>query len=148
MKKDDEFLLMKDVTQYTHTGRAAIYSAIKKGRLKARKEGRFWKISPEQIDRYRITKYNRDEREINGEKIFCVEKGTFSASQVAKIISDELKIPYRVQRVYHLIRSGQLKAHRVGATFVILREDLRELIEKEKNVKKEDYRQFKFGATA
>lgn len=143
LSKDEDFLAMKDVIEYAKIGRAAVYAAIKKGRIKAEKHGNFWKVSRQEIDRYRINKYNRDEREINGERIFSVEKGTFSVPQVAKIIHVELKIPYNVQRVYHLIRTGQLKCSKCGATFIVKREHLIKLIELERNVKNEDYRQFK-----
>lgn len=147
MKYNDEDLLsMNEITEYARVGRGAIYAAIKKGRLKAKKVGVTWKISREEIDRYRVTKYNRDIRQIDGERIFDVEKGTFSAPQVAKILSEELQIAYSIQRVYHLIRTGQLKSHKRGATFVINRDSLVKLIELEREVKNEDYRQFKMAS--
>ncbi len=147
-EKHDELLSMPQIIAYAKIGRAAVYTAIKKGRLNAVKDGYYWKVYRSEIDRYRLSKYNRDEREINGKKIFCVEEGTFSVPQVARIISDELKIAYSIQRVYHLIRSGQLRASRTGTTIVIKREDLIELIEKEKGVTRGDYRQFKVGRSA
>lgn len=148
MEKPDDLLSMPEIIAYAKIGRAAVYTAINKGRLKAVKVGYYWMVSRSEIDRYRMSKYNRDEREINGKKIFSVEEGTFSVSQAAKIISDELKMAYSTQRLYHLIRSGQLRAGRVGATFVIHRDHLIELIEKEKGVKIEDYRQLKLGNSA
>jgi len=147
-EKPDDLLSMPEITAYAKIGRAAVYTAIKKGRLTAVKDGYYWKVYRSEMDRYRLSKYNRDEREINGKKIFCVEQGTFSVHQVSKIVSNELKIAYSVQRIYHLIRSGQLLASKVGSTYVILRDDLIALIEKEKGVKFEDYRQFKFGKIA
>jgi excisionase family DNA binding protein len=148
MEKPQELLSMPEIIAYAKIGRAAVYTAIKKGRLTAIKVRGHYKVSRSEIDRYRLSKYNRDEREINGRKLFCVEEGTFSVHQVAKIVSNELKIAYSMQRVYHLIRTGQLRASRVGRTFVVMRDDLIALIEKEKGVKFEDYRQFKFGKTA
>jgi excisionase family DNA binding protein len=148
MTQKDDYLSMREATQYTKVTRAALYAAMKKGRLKAKKVGFHYKISIQELDRYRMHKYNRDERTVNGERIFDVEKGTFSVHQASKILSEELKKPYSTQRLYHLIRTGQLKAGRYGVTFIIQREDLIELIEKEKQVKNEDYRQLKFGRSA
>ena len=139
---------MREVTRYAKVTRAAIYAAMKKGRLKAIKVGMHYKISKAELDRYRMHKFSREERTVNGERIFDVERGTFSVYQVSKILSQELNRPCNTQRLYYLIRTGQLKTSRCGKTFVILREDLVDLIEKEKQVKNEDYRQLKFGRTA
>jgi hypothetical protein len=144
-EKEDDYLEMRQITEYIHLQRAAIYAAMKKGRLKGKKIDGRWKISRRDLDIYRLTKYDRDIRTVNGQKLFCPEKGTFSVNQCAKIVSDELKRDYAMQRVYYLIRTGQLRCHKVGATFIVRREDLIDLIEKEKRVQREDYRQLQSG---
>jgi excisionase family DNA binding protein len=145
MAEKDDYLSMGEACRYIHVGRAAIYAALKKGRLHAIKIGYYYAFAREELDRYRLNKYNRDERRMNGERIFDVQRGTFSVHQASKILSDELKVAYNMQRLYHLIRTGQLKVTKCGATFVISRETLIDLIEKEKQIKNPDYRQFKFG---
>ena len=134
MTEKHEYLNMKEATQYARISRPAVYAAMQKGKLKAKKVGHFWQFTKEDLDAYRLSKYNRDERCFNGEKIFSIEKGTFSITQAAKIMSHELNAPYNRHRLYYLIRRGQLKVSRFGCSFIIKRETLIDLIEKERGL--------------
>jgi len=143
--ENEVYLNIKQVIEYAHIGRPAIYAAMKKGRLVGKKFGTKWMISRQEIDRYRLNKYNRDSRVISGKPIFSIEEGRFSVNQAAKILSFELNCAFPMQRVYYLIRTGQLAASRVGTTFVIKRKDILDLIQKEKHIKNLDYRQIKLA---
>ena len=133
MDKDapEEFNDLREVMAYAHVGRQALYLAINKGALKATKKGRKWTIFKKDLDEYRLNKYNRDKRKMNGELLFDMEKGFFSVFHVAKIMSHELGIQYKTQRLYYLIQSGRLKAMKRGSAWVISKEDLTLLLNEE-----------------
>lgn len=127
----EEFFSLAEAAQYSHVTRQAIYVAIRGKKLKAVKKNRQWCISRKDIDDYRLNKYNRDLRKYNDQYIFDVEKGYFSVQQVCKIISSTLKKPYNLQHIYYLLRSGQLRASRKGAAWVVSKEAIVELLDKE-----------------
>ena len=133
MDANEKFFTLSEAAEYAHVCRQAIYAALRKKALKAEKNGRRWCISRADLDDYRTNKYNRDRRKFNGEPIFDMEKGHFSVQQVCKVISSTLKKPYPLQHIYYLMRSGQLKAFKKGAAWVISKEDAIDLLEKEKN---------------
>lgn len=117
-------LSLKEAAKHSKVGRQAIYAAIKKGRLKAKKnhKGRF-KIDPKDLEDYRITKFNRDYRMINGQKIYSIEDGKFSTTYTAKLFASVFRKPFPVARIYYLIKRGDLKAYKTGSAWVIKRDD-------------------------
>jgi len=129
----DDFLSLAEAAEYAHVTRQAIYVAIRKRGLPAVKKNRQWCISRKDLDEYRANKYNRDKRKFNDEFIFDMEKGHFSVQQVCKVISATLKRPYSLQHIYYLMRRGKLKAFRMGAAWVIAKDDAVDLLEKERN---------------
>lgn len=140
MTSENNYLTITEAIEYSKISRPAIYAALKKGKLKAVKRGYFWQFTRENLDAYRVSKYNRDDREFNGERIFSPEKGTFSIGQAARILGYELNSPYTPQRLYYLIRRGELKVSRFGSSFIISKEVLIKLIEREKGVVRESKR--------
>jgi excisionase family DNA binding protein len=127
----DELWSMTQCAEYGKLTRQAIYNAIKANRLKAVKVSGKWRVSKADFDGYRLTKYSREFRQIDGELVFSVDKGHFSVLQVSKAISHHLGRPYPQQRIYYLLRMGKLKAMRKGVAWVIMREDAEELLQKE-----------------
>jgi len=135
--KTTDIFTIAGAAEHSHVSRQAIYVAIKNGRLMAEKRGNKWFITPEALEDYRINKYNRNMRKINGELIFDMEKGFFSTSQVLTILSDVLKRPFNSQRLYYLLRSGSVPAFRCGSAWVIKKEDVIQLCEKETKIQKD-----------
>jgi excisionase family DNA binding protein len=131
IEKVQEYLTLTEAAEYSHVTRQAVYVAIRKGKLQARKKGRKWLMTKEEIDAYRAIKYDPDRRRYQGQEVFDFEKGYFSVTHVSKIISASLGRPYGRQRVYYLIRSGELKAARKGHAWVIHKIDAMALLEKE-----------------
>ncbi len=126
-----DFMSLKEAAEYSHVTRQAVYLALKKKALKAEKKGRRWCITRENLDAYRANKYNRDERVLNGQPVFDMSKGEFSVHQVCKVISSTLGRPFPRQHLYYLLRTGQLKAFRKGAAWIIEKQDAVELLQKE-----------------
>lgn len=137
----DDLLLLRECSEYGHVMRQAIFVAIKKGRLKATKVRGRWVIRRGDYDAYRADKYNRDIAKIGDEYVFDAEKGHFSLRQIAKVFSVTIGVPYSVQRLYYLVRTGQLPAFRKGVSWVVLKEDAIKLLETEMG---ESQRQMKF----
>ena len=98
--------------------RQAIYVAIKQKKLKALKATTRWMINLQDLEEYRENKYSRTKSVFDGELLFDNNKGYFSISQTAKMLG----VP--AQKIYYATRTGQLKAHRKGAAWVMYIEDI------------------------
>lgn len=133
MRKDrpEGYYTMMEIAQYAHVTKQAVYLAIKKGYVKHRKIGRNIFLRQEDYDAYRAEKYNKDRRMRNGVPLFDMDKGTFSVSQVSRIMSASLGRPYDVQRIYHLCRKGVIKSLRNGPAWIIPKEEAEALLRKE-----------------
>lgn len=111
-----------------HAGlvRQAIYIAIKKGYLKAIKKEKGWEIDEADLQDYLVNRYNREAKKetSDGKKVFDFDQGTFSVLGASKFLSQHFEGGCDKQRVYYLIRCGVIPAHRIGAAYVIKKEDL------------------------
>jgi excisionase family DNA binding protein len=125
------YLSITQAAELAKVGRQAIFCAIKLGRLKAVKKGYFWRIDPNDLEAYRIMKYSRQHSKRNGEYIFSKEKGTWSVLHICKTISEALQRPYTTNRVYYLIRRGDVPAYKCGGAWVIKTQDAERLLEME-----------------
>jgi excisionase family DNA binding protein len=104
--------------------RQAVFTAIYNKRLKAFKEGKFWRIKKEIADEYVKTKYNRKFSTYNGRLIFDNEKGFYSMQQVANMLG----IGYH--QLYFAVQMGRIKYQRKGASYVFHMSDIVEFKEK------------------
>ncbi|MDF2549666.1 MAG: lysine-rich histone-specific protease [Chlamydiales bacterium] len=117
---DTKIVSITEAARLNNVTRQAIYVAIKLNKLKAKKESSRWTIHLDDLQDYRQKKYSRSRSVFAGELIFDQNKGYYSVNQVAKL----LKVP--AQKIYYATRSGQLKAHRKGAAWVIHIDDIRQ----------------------
>ena len=102
----------------------AIYIAIAKNRIKARKDpnsGR-WEVNRESLEKYRCNKYSRNFSMRNGRLIFDKEQGLYSIAQTVDLLETN------AQDIYYQIRKGELKASRSGAAYVLHIDDIAKLI--------------------
>lgn len=136
------FSSMRDTIEYSKMGRCAIYVAIKKGKLKAKKVGRRWEITPALIDQYKAKKFVREYKTEDGELVYSSERGTFSANQACKIISCNLKKEYSLNKIYYYIHTGAIKAYRYGKAWVIPKKEIIKICKMEM---KEDPQQILFA---
>jgi hypothetical protein len=108
---------------------------VKKGRLKAeihKVNGRLClKILKQDLDDYRSSKYNRMHRNVEGQKLFSMEENRWSVLMACKVISQMLGHPFHPCRLYYLLRKGILKGYRVGGAWVLKKEDLLEVCQRE-----------------
>lgn len=135
MRNPDDVLTLKEAAEYAHITKQAVYVALKKKKLEAFKVKNRWFITREKIDEYRLNKYNRHSRRKDGDLIYDIEEGRFSIHDLSKIMSLNpnegglgKRIP--VQRLYYLVRTGQLKSHKVGCSIVIYKEDILDLVKR------------------
>jgi excisionase family DNA binding protein len=121
----ENFLSISEAAKLTNVTRQAIYVAIKHNRLNATKNVKKWRISLEDLKKYRENRYSRAFSLRNGKRIYDVSQGTYSIGQAAKLLG----VP--PQKIYYATRQGVLKSHREGCAWVINEPDL---IEYEKTI--------------
>jgi hypothetical protein len=119
-----------EAAAYAHVTRHAIYAAVVKKRLFAKKIGRQWFTTRQAIDEYRLSKFNRDNLLFEGKLVHNIEEGFFSPLHIAKLFSEILKKYISRQKIYHLLRTGQIKAFRKGPAWVISKEAACEYLDK------------------
>lgn len=130
----DDVLTATEASEYAHVVKQAIIRAIYAKRLKAWKKDSKWFMYRKSIDEYRETKYNRDDKTVDGERIFDAEKGFFSVPQIEKVISHELQRAFSRNRLYRMIYTGELKARKRGNSWVVHKDDAIEIIKKERQI--------------
>ncbi len=125
------FESIKQVAEYCNLSWQAIYVSVRKGTLKAKRRTSNWEIHLEDVEQYRRDRWNRDRLEVDGELVFDALEGRMSISQAAKMMSKELKETYPTQKLYYMVRKGHIKSFRRGSSWVLLKEDVIDLINKE-----------------
>jgi hypothetical protein len=123
-----QFKTLVEAAAYAHVTGAAIYDAIRRGKLKAEKydaKGRKqWMTTQESLDDYRKNKFNREKVTYNGQLLYDIAGDRWSVYHVAKVLSDITGKPYPVSCVYEELRSGEIKAIKCGKRWVIPREEI------------------------
>ncbi len=128
---EEGLMTMRAASQLTHVTRQAIFNAIRKGNLTGQKINGRWYVKLQDLEIYRLNKHNRDLIKSDGDYVFDMEKGHFSVHQVCKVLSATLGHPFPLQRLYYLLRTGQLKGFRKGISWVIEKDDAVELLKQE-----------------
>jgi len=135
-----EIFTISEAAEYAHILPQSIRSAVKRGFLKSGTREHVYPngtkqlrrvITLEDLDEYRKKKFLRDKLLPSGEKVYEMNKGRFSALQIAKIISTSLRRPYTQNKIRQAIRTGELKAHKVGFVWVITKQSMMEYKQKE-----------------
>lgn len=134
LKENETLFRISDACRILNISRQGVYVAIKKKKLVATKIGNRFFFKKSVLFEYLNNKYNRDLRKKDGECIFDLKKGTLSVSQATRVYSVGIGYPCSNQRIYYLLRTGQIKASRVGAAWVVDRKSLLKCIEREINV--------------
>ncbi|MEX1013464.1 MAG: helix-turn-helix domain-containing protein [Waddliaceae bacterium] len=129
-KDKNKLVSITEAAKINKVTRQAIYVAIKLRKLKAYKESSRWTIHLDDLEEYRRQKYSRTKSRFDGELLFDNQKGYYSVNQVAKM----LNVP--AQKIYYATRTGQLKAHRKGAAWVISVNDVQNYREVNKAARK------------
>ncbi len=135
---------IKTAAKYLELTRGAIHTAIRTGKLKATRAKGYqnmagghevkYFINQNDLDAYVKSKHNHQLRVKNGELLFDPDKGIYSTDGAASFLSKELGIDYPRNRVYYLIRRGLLRVKKYGASFLLQKEDLLAVAERERAV--------------
>lgn len=133
-QKNGRTMTVREASERMRVSRFALYIAIKKRGLLAKKIGKEWVLKEEDIDQYMINKYNPDKRKVDGKPIFDIDEGYYSIQQASKIISEYLDKPFHFQRLYYLIRKGDIQAYRKGYSWVVHKDDLFKFINTERGI--------------
>ena len=127
----NDLISMNEAAEISHVGSQAIYVAIQKNKLKAVKKDGHWMISKKDLEDYRVNKFSRENRRFNGQPVYDLENGPFSILYVSKVLSTALKRHFPPHRLYHLLRTGQLKGYKLGSAWAIAKEDAMALLAQE-----------------
>jgi hypothetical protein len=136
LEQNDEIFTLAQAADYAHVERQAIFVAIRDGKLIAEKRPKggllCWFVKRSDLDAYRASKYIRDKRIVDGQKLFDIENGRLSVFHLSKLLTKKLKRPYPTARIYHLLYTGALRASKKANAWVISAEDAEKLYLKEK----------------
>jgi len=127
----EELFSLRDAAKICNVTKQALYVASRKNRLKIIKKNKRIFVTQKSLNDYRINKYNSDYRKSNGELIFDLSKGHFSIHQVLKALAEKLPNPFPKQRLYYLLRTGQIAGFRKGKAWIIMKEDAKALLDQE-----------------
>lgn len=137
----EKFYSLAEAAKYAHVCRHAIFVAIRKKNLKAEKKMILkangtnkwqWVIFRKDLDEYRASKYNRDKRVVDGEKLFDLENDKWSILHAAKTLSTMLGRHYTTARLYYLLRMGKIRGFKRGNAWVLSKDTVREIYYEER----------------
>jgi len=111
-------LTIQEAATKENVTKAAIYLAVRKGKLKSKKVKGRWMIKEKDLIEYIENKWNRNLSVYNGEPLFNPSKGELSVNSVA----DTLGV--KPQAIYHRLRAGIINGFRKGSSWVIRKCDL------------------------
>jgi len=122
-----ECLTLRQVSELHGVTYQSIFLSMKKGKLKAHKEGLRWMVDVNDYRTFKELRYSRSlSRDPEGNLIYSPEEGRYSPVQIASI----LETPD--QNIYYQIRTGRLKCKRIGGVIVIHKNDFQEFLDKYK----------------
>ena len=143
----DEWISISEAAKEARVVRQAIFNAIKKGQIVAEKRELFSKktrngkpffvkqkiicLKRSDLNKYRENKHLCEKRQFEGRSLFDIADDRWSVLHASKWFAEEMGRFYPVNRLYHLIRTGELPAKKHGGSCVLSRKDLIELYEKE-----------------
>lgn len=124
LKDDQEKTLnLDEAAQYMKVTRQAVGMAIKQNKLKATLQNGKWRVTEKDLDHYRMNKYVREHSLRDGELLFDPSKGELSVLQTAKLLG------YKIQHVYYLIHTGQIRGSKKGCSWVIHKDEAKRIYE-------------------
>jgi predicted DNA-binding protein YlxM (UPF0122 family) len=100
--------------------RQAIYEAIRKKRLIAKKDEHDWKwqINIKDLEEYNNHKFDRKKSTFEGGPLYDSSKGEYSVKEIAKYLKTT------PNQIYYAVKRGYLKAFQKSAAWVIKMEDV------------------------
>lgn len=102
-----------EAAEYLGVGVQAVYLAKRLNKLKAFSKDARWYYHQKDLDEYKAFKYCKDKTEVNGTLVFDKSKGLYTPEQLSK------KFGIDRNRIYHRLRTKQIKHTRSGSMYVI-----------------------------
>ena len=124
----EKYYSVSQAAKEAKIGRQAVYVAIKQKRLRAEKISGHWMITATVLDEYKLNKYNRALRRTEEGLIFDNSKGLYSVPQAQALISMHISAQFPIQKLYYLLRTGQVRSDKIGAAWIIKKEEILRLI--------------------
>lgn len=134
MTEKNEFLTLTQAAKEIGVTRGAIYAAINKKRLVGHQVRGQWLFTKDDLEAYKKVRYTRGHRMHEGRLIHNPSEGRRSVTQAADYLREHLDSSFTTQKVYYQTRSGYIKSHRKGCSWVILDKDLHAFIEKYRSI--------------
>lgn len=116
---DKEMLTVKEAADMYKVETQTIYFAIRKGRLKAMREGAGWRIPIKSLQEYNHTLYSREESTHNGELIYDKKKGLYSPRQIANLMG------VHPMKIYYMLARNYVPFKRHGSMYILDIKDFR-----------------------
>jgi len=130
-KLEKRAITLNEASEISHLSIYSLYTAIRRGRLK-RISKKPTLIDLDELQKYRISKYDPSQRHVNNQLIWDVEFGHLSISHLSKLASWQLGRPYSYLSIFYKVKSGKIRAFLKGRYYVIDHHDAMDFIEKEK----------------
>lgn len=124
MKNDDQLISVNQACIRYGVSRQAIFLCIHNKRLKAKKVNGKWLFTVQAWNDYTNSKYHRKFSIRDGKKIYDADEGRLSPSMVAEHFGLDK------QKLYYLLRKGIIPHKRLGAAYIISRQDVWNNLEK------------------
>lgn len=113
---------MRDLAKYAKCTRQAIYTAVRKGKLKAYRDDKgIWRIDMKDYQAYKGNKYHRTHCKVNGLEIYSRENGIWSPPMVLEYFQRLGGVPVSMSKIYYLIRTGRLRSTKIGHYYIVTR---------------------------
>lgn len=113
-------LSITQAAKHQNVTRQAIYEAIRKKRLIAKKDEYDWKwqINIKDLEEYNNHKFDRKKSTFEGRPLYDSSKGEYSVKEIAKYLETT------PSEIYYAVRRGYLKAFQKSAAWIIKMEDV------------------------
>lgn len=118
----DECLTITEAAKELGVTGQAIYTAIRKGRLKAfqLETSPLWRMRRKELNEYLASKFSRAHSMYKGKKVYDKELGEYSVREAGEFLG----MP--AQHLYHAIRTGTLPYIKKGCAYVLYKKELEE----------------------
>lgn len=101
-------------------GRYAVWKALKKKRIRGEKNGGQWTFTLQDLEEYRMNKFDRKFSTYNGQPLYDKTKGEYSINEASKLLACP------VQHLYYAARMKKIQTTKKKCAWVIHENDINE----------------------
>ncbi len=119
----ENLITTREAAQIEGLTKQAVFKCISKGIIKGYKINGIWHVDQKEYKEYLNNRFSRERSIFKGEKKFDISKGELSLRNCNDYISKQLGFELPYQRLYYLVHTGQLRAHKKGSSWIIMIEE-------------------------